>query len=164
MTEPRGLWNVERGIIARWREAGLDDLFRAEWDDPTNARYEPLNDGEARPEPPGPYCVYNLGVPRRTASMSGKTADTTIDVSAVALEFRIHAVTSGRESGKSRAARLAAKVAEAFDPVNPIEICGDSWIQTARTSDNALRLGDDEWVWVLMLEITFEATYAVRPS
>lgn len=164
MTEPRGLWNVERAIVARWRDAGLNERFRAEWDNPANANYEPLNDGEARPTPPGPYCVYNLGVPRKTSSMSGKTSDTTIEVSAVPLEFRVHAVTSGRESGKSRAARLAAYVAEAFDPATPLDICGDSWVQTSRTADNALRLGDDEWVWVLIFEITFEATYAVRPS
>ena len=52
MTEARGSWNLERAVVDRWRDAGLDDAFRAEWDVPNNPQYMPLNDGEARPEPP----------------------------------------------------------------------------------------------------------------
>lgn len=57
MAETRGSWTIDEGIAARWDASGLDATFRAEWDD-SQADYQPLNDEEARPQTPTPYCVY----------------------------------------------------------------------------------------------------------
>jgi len=163
MTETRGSWNLERAIVEHWRDAGLDESFRATWDDPTNAEYQPLNDGEARPEPPGPYCVYALALPRVVGNSSGTTPETVNTELAIPLEFRVHARTSGRSSGKRRAADLAALVAGAFDPQNALPICDDAWIRTDRGGDYCQRLGNDEWVWIIFYEVHIDAVYDARP-
>jgi len=160
-----GSWNLDEAIVRRWQAANLDATFRATWTDPVataDQTYTPLNHQQARPEPPGPYATYNVGEPAPPGHQTGKTSTTEHQILQYPLTFQIHAKTNAEASGKLRGRDLARKVAEAFDPDQAIAIDDgdDCWIQSIRQPDNCLRLGDDEWVWILRFEIWVDARFS----
>jgi hypothetical protein len=143
----------------------LDAEFRALWPDPAASEYSPFNDGEARPTPPGPYCVYEKAQPVLLGHHSGKLTSTENQLLSVPVTFQVHAKTSGSQSGKARARLLAEKVASAFDPGNgAFDISPDSHVYTVREPDFHLREGDEEWVWVVPYSFVIDAEYDSNPS
>lgn len=157
--EPRGSWNVDEAVVAHWKTEGLDDLFRRQWDDSTDATYHPLNHEQADPEPPGPYAVYTIADPIRVANMSGVATREERQLLDYILTIQIHAKSNSTTSGKVRARELAKHVASTFDPDQPISVCGDAWVQTRREGDQCMREGDNEWVWILRFTIQVDAAY-----
>lgn len=160
----RGSWGIDAAVVRRWQAANLDAAFRAEWggaDATDDFTYTPLHHEQARPEPPGPYCVYTIGSPPPPEHHGGKTATTEHQIVRYPLQFQIHAKSNSSASGKLRARDLARQVADAFDPNHSLAIDDDEdcFIQTIRQGDYCLRLGDDEWSWVLPYELWVDAQY-----
>jgi len=158
-TETRGSWELHEAVVSHWVDSGLDDRFRDEWIDGTDATYEPLNDTEARPEPPGPYCVYTISEPNTIGHSSGTDAETERQYLEYTLTFVVHAKSDSVSSGKRRCKDLAKKIAEAFDPKNALPVCNDAWISTERGPDVSQRLGDEEWGWSLTFTVKIDAVY-----
>ena len=162
MPEIRGSWTLDAAIVHRWDDADLDEVFRAFWPVTTETRYGTLHDDEARPTPPGPYCVYELAEGSIDERSSGKFGDTENHLIRIPLEFRIHAKSTASRSGKSIVQELAKKVAESYDAGNtfgPLAIDPDSHFTTMRESDFSVRLGDTEWSWVLQYDVILDAEY-----
>lgn len=162
MTETRGSWTLDEAVVAHWRDHGLDAAFRDLWVDTTDTSYFPLHHEQAEPEPPGPYATYTIGEPVRVAGMSGLENGEVRELLDYTLTIRVHAKTSGSESGKSRAKALAKLVIAAFGQDQQIEVCDDHWVQTRPDGDQCLRLGTDEWAWICRFTIQIEAAYATR--
>lgn len=116
-------------------------------------RYTTLHDTEARPSPPGPYVVYEVGESSTTSRSGGKTAGTFRQYETVPVTFRVHAKT------KETAVALAKIVATAFDPDREICLTDDAWVLTHRIGDMGTREGDTEWSWMLSYEFLLDATY-----
>lgn len=162
MPEVRGSWTLDEAIVHRWDDADLDEEFRALWPVTTETRYGTLHDTEARPTPPGPYCVYELLEGSIDSRDSGKFGDTENHLINIPLQFRIHAKSTGTSSGKIIARDLAKKVAEAFDAGNlfgPLAISPDAHFSTMRESDFSVRGDDTEWNWVLQYDVILDAEY-----
>ena len=165
MAETRGSWTIDEGIAARWDASGLDATFRAEWDD-SQADYQPLNDEEARPQTPTPYCVYEKGTPNivehHTGAASGGEHQ---QIQEIPIQFTIHAQSTASESGKLIAKRMAKEVMTAFDPGTDIlTIDPDCHIITYRGPDFDVRTGDEEWAWVILYDILIDTVYNQRAS
>jgi hypothetical protein len=146
-------------------DAKLNETFRNYWPDPLAVEYEPLNDGEARPVPPGPYCVYEKLPPSIVAHMSGadvSRADTENQFQSILVQFRIHAKSTATKSGKTIAKELAEFVSEAFDPGNVLVMENDRHVNTIRGVDFPVREGDTEWAWVLQYDVRIDAAYLAR--
>ncbi len=158
----RGSWTLHEALVERWEDAGLDAEFRALWPVATETRYNPLHDTEARPTPPGPYCVYDLPEPDVEGHDSGKQGNTENQQIRNPVEFHIYAKSTSTRSGKSIARDLAKKVAAAFDPGNlfgPLPIRDDAHHTTQRGPDFPVRDGDKEWKWVLQYDFVLDAEY-----
>lgn len=169
MTRTPGNWNTHDAVTLRWNEAGLDHAFRSYWAEPTNTNYKPRQEGpEARPNPPGAYCVVEISEPRKLNSETGKTATTYIDRVAVDLSFRVHAFTRSdlKKSGKQIAKELIKKVAAAYDG-RPLGITEDTdehrHVQTLRGPDVCTQEGDTEWSWSLLFTVVMDWTFD-RPT
>lgn len=163
--ETRGSWLLDRAINARWDDRGLDARFRDYQQDVDAVEYEPLNDTEARPTPPGPYCVYEKGTPTVLGHSGGTTPTTERQYLRVPLQFTIHAKSTATASGKEIVTTLAKLVAAAFDPENEA-LCmePDAHVNTFRGPDFCIREGEDEWAWVLMFDVEIDATYNTPQS
>lgn len=101
--------------------------------------------------------------------MSGRSAaNQENQLQLITIEFMVHAknrTTLGgiRETGKEIAQRLVERIAEAFDPDNPLPITDDAWALTVRGEDGSIREGDREWAWLIQYDITIDAEYFVAP-
>lgn len=163
MADVRGSWTVDEGIAARWKSSNLDAVFRAEWD-AGNDGYLPLNDEEARPETPFPYCVYEKGEPdivqHHTGAASGADHQ---QIQRIPVQFTIHAKSTASESGKQIAKRMAVEVITAFDPgTDSLTMTPDCHIITYRGPDFDVRTGDEEWAWVILYDLLIDAAYSQR--
>ena len=160
MADTRGSWTIDEGVIRRWELENLDAEFRAYWSDPSAMQYSPLNDGEARPTPPGPYCVYEKQIPIVEGHDSGRSSATTNQSQRVTVQFTIHAKSTAALSGKAIAKALAEKVCAAFDPDRgPLDIAPDSLVETIRGADWHIREGDQEWAWVVTYDYVIDSVY-----
>lgn len=164
MAEVRGSWTLDEAIVTRWNDKSLDARFRDYWQDSTATDYQPLNDGEARPTPAGPYCVFEIDEGVTLQRHTGTTATTKNDLYSIPIRFRIHAksgtFSGGAKSGKEVCVILAKLVAAAFDPAAGIlAMHPDHHVYTLRQPDFNVREGDEEWVWVLPYDIVVDAEY-----
>jgi len=162
MVTTRGSWTLDEAITKRWDEDALEDEFKAEWRNTKDTNYPVLHDGEARPTPPGPYCVFEKDIPVILGHMSGADvirSDTENQLQEIGFQFTIHAKSTATESGKVICIRLAKKVAAAFDPDRPLDFEDDYFVVAKRGPDFSAREGDTEWAWVLQYEATIDAEY-----
>lgn len=159
----RGGWNLHRAIMSRWKATGLDERFwnAAEVKTSGYRNYPALHDTEAKPKPPGPYCVFEVGDTTRAGGSSGTNATTFKQYEDVPVTFTVHAET------KTIAARLIADVARAFDPEGENDWTvdgGDSIVMITRNGDQGMYEGDDAYAWILRYTLTVDATYNVPAS
>lgn len=159
----RGSWTLDEAVALIWDTAGLDTIFRNEWPvaSKLSTKYQPLNDGFARPVPPGPYCVFEKMIPFVRNHMTGVGGGRRENqFQQILIQFSIHAKSTATESGKSICVRLADRVAEAYDPDTvPWEMEDDSLVSVKRGPDFHTREGNDEWVWVLQYDVMIDAEY-----
>jgi hypothetical protein len=152
MAEPtRGTWQIHQGIVTRWNAAGLDATFRREWRDPNNTQYLVLHDTQANETPPGPYCVYEVGLPIVIGHSTGRadaSVHTEIQTQSITAQFRVHAADTGNESGKKIAIRLATAIASAFDN-QFLDFGYDKHIMTEKGIDFGTFEDDNEYVWAI---------------
>lgn len=178
ITEPHGSWNVTRDIIQRWQEDGLDAKFRAYWTEslePSISSAPVLYEAEAKPQTPGPYCIYSqaasLNVFNSTAQAQAPGFTPFVkrfnQMDQVPLNFQIHAQTKNGQSGKRIAEILASQVCLAFDRgdfAGEITEAGGSRIaDITRSSDFPTRLGTDEWQWSIFYLIMVDGQMPLVP-
>ena len=156
-----GTWRLDEAVESHWNKHQLDADFRRKWSNPTATTYQPVDDGQARPSPPGPYCVFTSETPTIVARMTGTRSGETRVIVSWPFTFAVHAKSTASESGKEISQWLARKVAEAFDPNQPVEIDGAAHVQTERGPDWPRREGDDETVWTLRFRWLVDASIRI---
>lgn len=165
-----GSWNVHAAISTRWTDAGLDAKFRAEWATPTDTDHQPLNDTEARPSTPVPYCCFEVEQPVTLGHSTGIGSSATerkhVRVGVVFSVFAKRKEATG-ESGKSVAARMLQQVCAAFDPVAghwPIpDGCGDYLQRIERVADWLVRGDQNAYEASVRYELFIDQIIARRP-
>jgi hypothetical protein len=160
----RGNWTVDEAINMRWDDADLDSAIRNEWPAASklSTKYQPLNDQEARPVPPGPYVVYEIMSPFVVGHMTGaEGTQEENQFQRMLVQFTVHASSTATESGKARAIRIAKLIAEAFDPETfPWTMYDDAHVSVTREADFGVREDDDEWAWALQYNVMIDARYS----
>jgi len=158
----RGSYLLDSAIARRWESAGLDSVFEMFWPADKRGRFESLNDHEARPETPFPYCIYD-----RTEVFSGRnhsageaSAVEEIMYEDIPIEFHIHTKPAGTRDGRAVAVELLCIVQAAFDPgAELFDLSPDRHECTIAMGDWFEREGDQEWMGVLAYTVRMESTY-----
>ena len=157
--ETRGSWTVDHGIARRWQREKLDAAFVAEWPGGVDSGYTPLNDQEARPETPFPYCVYEKGITRVVERHSGRDILTERAIYIVPITFTIHAKETVSRSAKQVAEDFAKLVKTAYDVgTDLLDIRPDCHLETYDSSDFDTSTGDGEHAWQLEFELLIDGT------
>jgi hypothetical protein len=149
----RGSWSVAEAVKKRWDSKSLEDQFRALWGDKRDdPRWLALNDTEARPETPTPYCIYEQGESRPRTNMTGKTASTSQQIQDVPIQFTVYGRT------KTQAKDFAKLVAGAFDKAD-LDMQDDALVTIIRGSDFSARADDKTWSWTIQYTVRLIGTY-----
>jgi len=151
------LSELHKAIKTAWTTAGLDGSFKAYWALADRSLHITLNDGEASPGIPFPYCVYEITSGSVTDRMSGDgTENKNYMVQDVPVTFKIFTSQYGTSSAKAVAVALAEKVIETFGghpsaTVRPIQLVMDDYghLLTQYQTDFGMRLGDEEHLWTI---------------
>jgi hypothetical protein len=140
-----------------WDASTLDATFEA-LRDPTvvDAEYPVLNDQEAAPTQPFPYCVMDEADSETLERMSGSSA-TNNEVRDVTVRFNVHARTrtGDARTAKQIAAFLAEEIMKVFGghptvaPTGLTLINGNHLITQYR-NDFGLRTEDNAYQWVVV--------------
>ena len=151
-------WNIDRAVVTRWTEAGLDAAFRAEWADPSRTDYPTLHEAEAEPSAPGPYCVFqHLPSPVPVGNMTGKVVAKQHQLQHHTIRFEVHAKESATESPKDIAIRLAELVQTAFDSQAAWDLGSTIWhVHSTRGPDWGVREGDNEYMVTVQYEVLID--------
>lgn len=155
----RGTWNVDKAIVSHWDASGLDAQFRRFWSGRGVTEYPVLHDREARPQPPGPYCVFEIDqatIDHHSTGPPGDNPHLEHQVLRVPLQFTIHAIGDAATSGKKVAVTLASRVADAYDDAR-LDLSEDSQVALIKEPDFGAREGDEHWMWVVPYTLVMNA-------
>jgi flagellar motor switch/type III secretory pathway protein FliN len=150
----RGSWTVANAVKKRWAARGLEAQFRALWGSQRDSsEVLALNDTEARPEPPMPYCVYEQGESVPRTNMTGKTSATEQQIQDVPIQFTVYGRT------KVMAKDFLQLVAGAFDKADLELDDGDELVTIIRGRDFSVRQDDKTWSWTVFYTVRLIGTY-----
>jgi len=161
--------DILKAINAVWDASELDDLFKSLWpSDYAADEWEVLHDGEAEPGQPHPYCVVDETRTTVVERMSDGV-NTKRETRDVAVTFHVHAksVDGDNRTGKQIAADLAEKIMEVFGghptvaPTGDLSLDNGSHLITQYDNDYCLRVGDEEFEWILAYNFRLDVPVAV---
>ena len=169
---------IDQAIAPRWRQKNCNALFKQFWTNPAESKFHPLNDTEARPLTPMPYCVYEKGTPIANGRSTGSQCEPENEVEywILPVTFRLHAATpaSGPHFGRTGKDILREIIGQSYpdgygilgafdDYSGNLNLGGnDRHSQTITGADFHTREDDDVWVWVLQFDIYFERRRQLR--
>lgn len=140
-----------------WDNSVLDDTFQALWDSSvTVSEFPVLNDQEATPEHPFPYCVFEQVGSETTDRMSGGIGALR-EIRDVSISFRVHAraVSGDSRTAKKIAADMAEEILKVFgghpkvSPTDSMPLENGNFLISQYQDDFGIREGDDEYMWTV---------------
>jgi len=146
--------DLDKAINAVWDASTLDTLFQAlHKSDVSASQWSILNNDEASPKQPFPYCVYSLRPSATTTRMSAK-AGFLWEIRDIVCEFRVHArkVSGDSRSAKQIAAYLVEEIMKIFgghptQAPTDLELDNGNFLITEYQNDMGLRTGESEYQW-----------------
>lgn len=112
-----GAADFHKAITAIWIASGLDAKFNTRWASANQSKFTVLNDTEASPSQPFPYCVFEDHGQTVTERCSGGSADANTEGRETRdglWAFRVHARDDGTNSAKVIASLLAEEIMKVF--------------------------------------------------
>lgn len=147
--------DLHQGIVTLWDDNGLNDLFKAYWSSSVTNEFPVLHDQEASAAQPFPYCVFVQNEGSTLCRMTNRGNDGRFENRNIPFEFHIHTRSpSGTKSAKQVAMELADEVMKIFGghPTEKPKIPDLQYgnvIQSQYQSDNGMRDGAHEWMWII---------------
>lgn len=158
--------DLHTAIVAVWND-GLDTTFKTYWEAADKTVYLTLNEGEATPGTPAPYCVFEQIRDSTVTRMSG-ISDTDHSLKQMLREtgfyFRIHAVSTSDLSAKAVAAALLDAVLQSYGGHPTVEpkrelLCAGGVLNMQYRDDYPMRMGDNEYQWTIEYAVTVDKSY-----
>lgn len=109
-----GSADVHKAVAALWESGGLNTLFQSYWAVADRSLHVSLNDAEATPGCPFPYCVFQGRAPNVAARMSGEGSSEKQHVVDHPWTFEVYAKQTSSQSAKQLAAELAEEIMKVF--------------------------------------------------
>jgi len=158
--------DVHKAVTAVWNASTLDALFQALWASGVG-EYTVLNDQEAAPNQPFPYCVYELTLSSTTDRMSGD-GSTIREVRNIAWNFHVHArqVDGDARTAKEIAAYLAEEIMKVFGghptvAATDLSLDSGGFLISEYQSDFGIRTGDQTHRWDIQYIFKIDVPIAV---
>lgn len=152
-----------------WDESGLTSIFKALWVGTERTDlYPALNDGEAQPNTPFPYCVLSLDNPDVRTRMTANVEGTKRELRTVPITFDVFAseVTGDERSSKAIAAYLVEEICKVFGghpTVQPtdLSLSNGNVLIVQYVTDYSVNAEDQKYQWVLSYQLHVDVPVAV---
>lgn len=158
-----GLADIHRAFQSAWTADGLDDAFKALWndDDGTDDEFLVLHDQQAPPGQKFPFCVMDQASVTVSDRMSGMVGAEVREIRDVSLTLRIHARTIAGDSrtAKEIATYLAEEVIKRFgghpetSPTSPMSLDNGEALAVQLVNEYGVETGADEYSWTLVYNV-----------
>ena len=109
-----GTADLHKAVASLWVSSGLHAAFQAHWAVASRSLYPSLNDKEAAPKTPFPYCVFESNANVVKTRMSGEIDTQKQHVNDHPWRFWIHAAQTSTKSAKQMAADMAEEIMKVF--------------------------------------------------
>ena len=161
--------DLQKAIVTVWSGSGLDALFQSYLPAGTDSsRFAVLNDQEAAPKQPYPYCVMDQPTSDTTDKMSAGVNGLRM-IRDITIRFNVFArrLDGAASSAKEVAALLAEEIQKVFgghptqSPTGAIELDNGNHLITDILNDFAIRVDDNEYQWVLEYRFRIDVPVAV---
>jgi len=164
-----GTADLLKAVNTVWDASNLNAAFKALWDSGfMSADWEVLQDGEAQPGQPWPYCVIDQTGTSTVARMSKSGSDKwEVRDTQVTLHVHCKSVSGNSNTGKELAGGLIEAIMEVFGghpteaPTGSLELDNGNHLITQYLNDYCIRNGDDEYEWVLTYNFRLDVPVAV---
>jgi len=153
-----GSADIHKAVTTLWTDSGLNWEFQKFWAAGDRTKFTALNDAEATPDGPWPYCVFEqeAGAVQTRMTSANDDADEGGEIQDVPFQFRVHArqVDTDARSAKGIAAALIDLIMQKFGghpSIKPqvMELDNGSVMTVQKLNDFGVRTGDTEYEWVL---------------
>ncbi len=105
--------DLHQAINTLWNAHNLDWRFKVQWEESLRTQFTSLNDQEAPPSQPFPYCVYEVSPSFTATRMSGADdVEGRLEIRDVPVSFRVHSkqVVGNSDTAKKLAADLVEQI------------------------------------------------------
>lgn len=158
--------DLHKSLVTVWISSGLDALIKSYWSAGDQTQYNTLNDGEAAPGTPFPYCVFEQVIGAPINRMSGPTGLSKYMIRGVPFLFRIHAgkLENNARSAKQLASDIVEEILKVYGghPLQaPVAMVLDNGgvLNQKYVNDYGIRTGDSEYLWTIEYEFTTDVAY-----
>ena len=161
-----GSADVHKAVATLWESSGLNTLFQSYWAAADRSLYVSLNEGEAAPKTPWPFCVYEASANVVKTRMSGDGDHSKQHVNDQPWRFWVHAAQTTLKSAKEMAADMAEEIMKVFGG-HPIQQPSGLTLDNGQVlivqyqSDYAERESDMVHKWTIEYNIRTDVPVAV---
>lgn len=160
--------DLHKAVNVIWDTQGLDWVFKVNWDLSDRDEFSSLNDQEAPPGQPFPYCIFQQSTVSSIIRMSGHTTNEKHEVRDIPWSFRVHSrqIVGNDSTAKELAADLIEKISMRFGghpEVAPKQLTLDNGfvLLVQYQSDFGVETGDEEYSWILNYIIKTDTPVAI---
>lgn len=160
--------DLHQGINTVWDTQGIDWTFKKLWEENLRDSFASLNDQEAPPGQPFPYCIFEQSPGITATRMTGHDKNERHEIRDIPWSFRIHAkqIEGLSKTSKLIAADLAASVIGLFGghpTIVPKKISLDNGdvLLTQYQTDFGILTGDKEYSWDILYIIRIDYPVAL---
>jgi len=161
-----GAADVHKAVASLWEDEGLDTKFKSYWSVADQTRFTSLNDGQAPPNQPFPYCVFESTSPDIVTRMSADGSNKRY-VNDNPWTFFVYAKQTDVLTAKEFAIALANEILKVFGghptqaPASLPELDNGSIVIIQYRSDYGERQADDIHLWTVEYNIRTDVPVTV---
>ncbi len=148
--------DLHKAINTIWDDQGIDGTFKNQWVEADRTIYSSLHDGEAGPDQPFPYCVFEIPAGSTVDRMTSDSSSGRREIRDVSCAFRVHArqLTGSGKTAKLIASELAEAIIIKYGghpTVEPKQLILDNGevLLVQYQTDYGVSEGDEEHEWLI---------------
>jgi hypothetical protein len=163
-----GVADLHKAVSSIWDSSGLDAAFKALWASGVDSsEFVSLQEQEAVPKQPWPYCVFDQKVGTTAARMSS-TGSFIREIRDVPWDFRVFAkeISGDSRTAKKIAADLAEEIMKVFgghptDGPSALSLDNGNFLQAEYVNEASIRQGKNEHQWIVSYNFKLDVPMAV---
>ena len=159
--------DLHKAINTLWNSSGLEALFIDTWSAEEIAQFDALNDQEAGPRQPFPYCVFEQ-LPRDVTTRMSSDSSSKREIHDVPWVFNIYAKFESGDAttAKEQVAVLAEEILKVFgghptESPTDLSLDNGNFLISQLINDYGVGSSNDVYQWVITYNFKLDVLVAI---